>query len=286
MKRTWSNTQFVEDIVEQEQRKKTPRVSEDISKPNSSSSKENTEFSQGIEIIGQKYDFGFVTSGDYLEICKNYDHIHKKRNIYLSDLLFECLKSSKVQITSLKNNLTLAPNETNEKSKRFLIIEPKIALNKELLKYHGKEYILFMEKIEEKISKAQNQSESSSTLIKAQPDFKKLLSKSEIEALNTFGLVDDADIFQKFFTYSKFVCGATLSAIRTLLGEEKNINLDIAFNPEGGRHHAFKSKAAGYCYLNDIVLVVMEAQEILKRDKKRHNIVIIDTGIHSFLLLF
>ena len=33
---------------------------------------------------------------------------------------------------------------------------------------------------------------------------------------------------------------------------------DIAVNWSGGQHHAKKSEASGFCYVNDIVLAIME----------------------------
>ena len=32
---------------------------------------------------------------------------------------------------------------------------------------------------------------------------------------------------------------------------------DVAFNPSGGYHHAHAARAAGFCYINDLVLAAM-----------------------------
>lgn len=44
--------------------------------------------------------------------------------------------------------------------------------------------------------------------------------------------------------------------------EEKN---DIVINYSGGLHHAKKSKASGFCYVNDIVIAILE---LLKHHKR------------------
>ncbi|MBW1674858.1 MAG: hypothetical protein JRJ45_14725 [Deltaproteobacteria bacterium] len=34
---------------------------------------------------------------------------------------------------------------------------------------------------------------------------------------------------------------------------------DVAFNPLGGFHHAHRSQAEGFCYINDLVIAIKEA---------------------------
>ena len=38
---------------------------------------------------------------------------------------------------------------------------------------------------------------------------------------------------------------------------------DIAVNWAGGLHHAKKSEASGFCYVNDIVLAILEVVKLL-----------------------
>lgn len=40
---------------------------------------------------------------------------------------------------------------------------------------------------------------------------------------------------------------------------------DIAFNWAGGMHHAKKAEASGFCYVNDIVLAILELLKTFKR---------------------
>ena len=48
---------------------------------------------------------------------------------------------------------------------------------------------------------------------------------------------------------------------QTLFLSLKNLSVqaaDIAINWAGGLHHAKKSEASGFCYVNDIVLAILE----------------------------
>ena len=37
---------------------------------------------------------------------------------------------------------------------------------------------------------------------------------------------------------------------------------DLAFNWSGGMHHAKKAEASGFCYVNDIVLAILELLKV------------------------
>ena len=40
---------------------------------------------------------------------------------------------------------------------------------------------------------------------------------------------------------------------------------DVAFNWAGGMHHAKKAEASGFCYVNDIVLAILELLKTYRR---------------------
>lgn len=61
---------------------------------------------------------------------------------------------------------------------------------------------------------------------------------------------DDTPVFPGIFLFSTLACGATLQGARLLLEGQA----DIAVNLTGGFHHARADHAAGFCYLNDVVL--------------------------------
>jgi histone deacetylase HOS2 len=65
---------------------------------------------------------------------------------------------------------------------------------------------------------------------------------------------DDCPAFSGLFNFCQQYAGASLAAARKL-----NIGAtDIAINWSGGLHHAKKGEASGFCYVNDIVLAILE----------------------------
>ena len=72
--------------------------------------------------------------------------------------------------------------------------------------------------------------------------------------LSRFNVGDDCPIFSDMFDYCKQYAGASLMAARKLVQNET----DIAINWSGGLHHAKKMEASGFCYVNDIVLAILE----------------------------
>ena len=71
----------------------------------------------------------------------------------------------------------------------------------------------------------------------------------------------DNPIFPGLFNLSLLVAGATLQAIDFVADG----NGEIAFNIAGGLHHAMRSRASGFCYVNDPVIGIMR---LLSREKR------------------
>ncbi len=68
-----------------------------------------------------------------------------------------------------------------------------------------------------------------------------------------FGLGDaDCPVFKGLFDYAALGAGATFEAVR-LVEEE---GFDVAFNMNGGWHHAHRARASGFSYLNDAVVAI------------------------------
>jgi histone deacetylase HOS2 len=74
------------------------------------------------------------------------------------------------------------------------------------------------------------------------------------DVLSRFNVGDDCPIFGDMFDYCKQYAGASLMAGRKIVEG----TTDIAINWTGGLHHAKKSEASGFCYVNDIVLAILE----------------------------
>ena len=72
--------------------------------------------------------------------------------------------------------------------------------------------------------------------------------------IETFNCMDDCPIFADMYEFTKMYAGASLAGARKLCAG----TTDIAINWSGGLHHAKRGEASGFCYINDIVLAILE----------------------------
>ncbi len=80
--------------------------------------------------------------------------------------------------------------------------------------------------------------------------------------LEEAGLVDDCgDIFPGLWPYCLAVAGASIQAANLLCSR----TVSVAINFGGGRHHARKDHAEGFCWVNDIVLAILRLRKCFKR---------------------
>ena len=71
----------------------------------------------------------------------------------------------------------------------------------------------------------------------------------------------DNPIFPGLLDWSLLVTGATLQAVDFVVSGQG----EVAFNIAGGLHHAMRSRASGFCYMNDPVIGIMK---LLSRGKR------------------
>jgi acetoin utilization protein AcuC len=90
------------------------------------------------------------------------------------------------------------------------------------------------------------------------------------QALNMGIGTDDCPVFAGLYDYAVLATGATLAAAGLILSG----SAELAFNPSGGYHHAGPERAAGFCYINDVVL----AGIILAEGGKR--VLCLDVDVH------
>jgi acetoin utilization protein AcuC len=64
----------------------------------------------------------------------------------------------------------------------------------------------------------------------------------------------DCPIFKDMYDYVALAAGGTVAGARLIMDE----GFEVAFNPSGGFHHSQPGNAAGFCFLNDIVLAALE----------------------------
>ncbi|KAH3687373.1 hypothetical protein WICPIJ_001650 [Wickerhamomyces pijperi] len=106
---------------------------------------------------------------------------------------------------------------------------PEPASKEQLQDFHTDEYIKFLEQVT--------------------PDNASKFS----EQLQKFNIGDDCPVFDGFYDYSALYAGSSLDATQKLIQGTS----DIAINWSGGLHHAKKSMPSGFCYVNDIVLSIL-----------------------------
>ena len=71
----------------------------------------------------------------------------------------------------------------------------------------------------------------------------------------------DCPAFNGLYNLCQISSGASIDAACLLLNGET----DIAINYTGGLHHAKRSEASGFCYVNDIVLAALELLQVYPR---------------------
>ncbi|OQE71307.1 hypothetical protein PENNAL_c0107G08861 [Penicillium nalgiovense] len=130
--------------------------------------------------------------------------------------------------------------------KKMEIYRAKPAPKYEMTQFHTDEYIDF--------------------LFKVTPDNMDRFSKEQ----NRYNVGDDCPVFDGLFEFCGISAGGSMEGAARL---NRN-KCDIAVNWAGGLHHAKKSEASGFCYVNDIVLGIIE----LLRFKQR--VLYVDIDVH------
>ncbi|KAK8027413.1 hypothetical protein PG991_004469 [Apiospora marii] len=71
----------------------------------------------------------------------------------------------------------------------------------------------------------------------------------------------DCPLFEGLYDYCSMSAGSSLDAARKICSKQA----DIAIAWGGGLHHAKKSEASGFCYINDIVLAILQLLRVYPR---------------------
>ncbi|KAK7941040.1 Histone deacetylase [Apiospora aurea] len=80
----------------------------------------------------------------------------------------------------------------------------------------------------------------------------------------------DCPLFEGLYDYCSMSAGSSLDAARKICSKQA----DIAIAWGGGLHHAKKSEASGFCYINDIVLAILQLLRVYPR------VLYIDIDVH------
>ncbi|KAF3935278.1 hypothetical protein ABW19_dt0204833 [Dactylella cylindrospora] len=130
--------------------------------------------------------------------------------------------------------------------RKMEIYRAKPATRKEMTQFHTDEYVDFLWKVT--------------------PDNMEQFQKEQ----QKYNVGDDCPVFDGLFEFCAISGGGSMEGAARLNREK----CDVAINWAGGLHHAKKSEASGFCYINDIVLGIIE----LLRYKKR--VLYIDIDVH------
>ncbi|ETI20670.1 histone deacetylase RPD3 [Cladophialophora carrionii CBS 160.54] len=130
--------------------------------------------------------------------------------------------------------------------KKMEIYRAKPASKYEMTQFHTDEYIDFLAKVT--------------------PDNMDSYQKEQ----QKYNVGDDCPVFDGLFEFCGISAGGSMEGAARLNRQKA----DIAINWAGGLHHAKKSEASGFCYVNDIVLGIIELLRFHKR------VLYIDIDVH------
>ncbi|KAH8115473.1 histone deacetylase 8 [Phellopilus nigrolimitatus] len=147
-------------------------------------------------------------------------------------------KNRSLLVHSLINSLGLLTASMDSGIAAFRLVRPRLASVQELCVYHDTDYVDFVL--------------NSKHSVESLPGFETSLSHQGHGA-SDFGIEDDCPPFRGMDKYVQLVAGATLTAAELL----RTGSADIAIFWDGGRHHAQKSRAAGFCYVADCILAIL-----------------------------
>ncbi|KAJ2470466.1 histone deacetylase [Coemansia sp. RSA 2322] len=126
------------------------------------------------------------------------------------------------------------------------VYEPRRATEEEIREFHAEDYIDFLKRVT--------------------PDNQDQMRT----CFSEFNIGDDCPIFDGMWDFCRIYSGASIEAARKLISG----SADIAVNWMGGLHHAKKYEPSGFCYVNDIVLAILQLLRYYPR------VLYVDIDIH------
>ncbi|KAK9815117.1 hypothetical protein WJX73_008018 [Symbiochloris irregularis] len=91
-----------------------------------------------------------------------------------------------------------------------------------------------------------------------------------VKQMKKFNVGEDCPVFNGLFKYCQSYTGGSVGGAVKL----NHGNADLVINWSGGLHHAKKAEASGFCYVNDIVLAILE---LLKYHRR---VLYVDIDVH------
>nr|CAB3470734.1 unnamed protein product [Digitaria exilis] len=125
------------------------------------------------------------------------------------------------------------------------VLRPHPARDRDLCRFHADDYVAFLRSVTPETQ------------------------QDQIRALKRFNVGEDCPVFDGLYSFCQTYAGGSVGGAVKL-----NHGHDIAINWAGGLHHAKKCEASGFCYVNDIVLAILE---LLKYHQR---VLYVDIDIH------
>ncbi|KAK4047160.1 hypothetical protein OIV83_005612 [Microbotryomycetes sp. JL201] len=159
---------------------------------------------------------------------------------------------------------------------------PRRASRSELLRFHEAHFIDAMIGLDPETSELQPDSDESAASSDSEPTLDKFRlmasstrpRKRRRRSADPMGLEDDCPMFDELSEYVQLVAGASIEAADLLRKEEA----DIVINWHGGRHHARRGQASGFCYVQDIVLAILKLRDPLPGTSRAGTVKVEETG--------
>lgn len=129
------------------------------------------------------------------------------------------------------------------------VYRPRLATPEEFRTFHAADYVDFLQRV------TPNNSH----------EFAKQLTKFNVGRSG-----GDCPLFDGLFEFCQLYTGGSIDGARKLMAD----TADITINWAGGLHHAKKSEASGFCYVNDIVLAILELLKFFPR------VLYVDIDVH------
>lgn len=126
------------------------------------------------------------------------------------------------------------------------VLKPFPARDRDLCRFHADDYVSFLRSITPETQ------------------------QDQLRQLKRFNVGEDCPVFDGLYSFCQTYAGGSVGgAVKLNHGQS-----DIAINWAGGLHHAKKCEASGFCYVNDIVLAILELL------KEYERVLYVDIDIH------
>jgi len=118
---------------------------------------------------------------------------------------------------------------------KLVLIPPRKATKDEMAEFHDEAYLDLIESTDATLRREEK------------------LPRALIDELDEYGLVDDCAPFKGLYDHVQWIAGGSIAAADAL----RNSEADVVIHWPGGRHHAHREAASGFCFVNGTFLFLL-----------------------------